>query len=123
MKHFEIEDFNCPCCNQVFMHGDFLISLDDARELADVPFKITSGYRCSKYQKALKERGYETAHGISPHQKGVACDISVINDERRWQIINALFEVGFTRIGIGSNFVHVDKDLDRNMNRIWYYKR
>jgi len=123
MKHFEMSEFECPCCNQIFMHGDFLISLDDARELADVPFKITSGYRCSKYQKALKERGYDTAHGISPHQKGVACDISAKSDKDRYAIISALMYVGFGRIGVGSNFVHVDQDWERNPNRIWHYKR
>jgi len=40
MKHFEMSEFECPCCNQIFMHGDFLISLDDARELADVLLKL-----------------------------------------------------------------------------------
>jgi len=105
------------------MDDEFLLRLDRARMEAEVPFRVTSGFRCAEYQLDLKSRGYETARGVSPHEKGVAGDISVSNDSTRWKIIDSLFGVGFNRIGIGSNFVHADRDLDRNSNRIWYYKR
>lgn len=123
LNHFKRSEFNCPCCKKESMDDDFLLRVDQARTEADVPFRITSGFRCENYQLDLKKRGYETANGVSPHMKGVACDISVSNDSRRWDIIDALIGVGFNRIGIGSNFVHADIDLDRNSNRIWYYKR
>ena len=123
MRYFKIEEFNCPCCDKQNMDSDFLLRLDEARRNSGVKFVITSGYRCENYQKALKKRGYETAHGVSPHQKGVACDISAKNDKDRYAIISALMYVGFGRIGVGSNFVHVDMDLDRNPDRIWHYKR
>lgn len=30
-------------------------------------------------------------------------------------------EAGFTRIGIGQNFIHVDTDPDKQQNIIWTY--
>jgi len=34
-----------------------------------------------------------------------------------------LLEVGFTRIGIGNTFIHVDIDKDKSQNVIWTYKK
>ena len=122
MKHFKLNEFQCSCCGEINMDSEFLERLDCAREIAGTPFIINSGYRCSNKQDALKEEGHETAEGTSPHQKGVAADIFIYSPERRLQIIKALIEVGFTRIGFAKNFVHVDSDPGRKENWMWLYK-
>ena len=67
MKHFELSEFDCPCgkCT-ASMDGEFLDALDEARELAGVPFSINSGYRCIEHNKSVG--GSKT----SSHMLGVA---------------------------------------------------
>jgi len=119
--NFRSDEFLCPCCRKERMDQGFISKLQFAREFADVPFKITSGWRCPEYQKELREKGYHTANGISPHEKGVAADIEIKSDELRHKILHALQYVGFNRFGIGSKFVHTDMDHERNEKRIWWY--
>ena len=47
-KHFTTEEFSCNCaCGAVEMDGMFITQLEKARKVAAIPFRITSGYRCS----------------------------------------------------------------------------
>ena len=104
----EIDDGN--------MDEDFLYSLDHARELAGIPFVITSAYRTPEKNKEVG--GSEN----SSHLKGLAVDIRVRSSSERYTILNALICVGFNRIGIGENFIHVDQDPEKVSNVIWTYK-
>ena len=52
VKHFVRDEFVCPCCQYVEVNADLVRKLDQARELAGVPFKITSGYRCAAETQA-----------------------------------------------------------------------
>lgn len=110
MVYFNIEEFNCPCCNQVKMHGQFLAKLDRARHIAKIPFYINSGYRCIKHNKEVggtKE---------SSHMIGWAADIKALDNYTRFKIIKALLEVGFKRIKIYKTFIHVDLDPNKSQN-------
>ena len=120
--NFKPNEFFCPCCKVEKMFDGFIERLQLAREIAKVPFKITSGYRCERYQVNLKDRGYKVAKGTSPHEKGIAADIYISNDQNRFKIIEALKVAGIERMGYASNFVHADMDPDRNPKRYWHYK-
>ena len=102
------------------MNENFICMLDEAREKANIPFNITSGYRTPEYNQALREEGY-TASKNSSHMKGIAADISASNPTARFKIIQALLKVGFNRIGIGENFIHCDTDTEKQQNLIWNY--
>ena len=119
----EKDNLRCPHCDEAKFDVKFMKTLERARVRADIPFIITSGYRCKTYQDLLRSKGYETARGVSPHEKGVAVDIRVKDGEHRSYILTSLMGVGFNRFGIGSNFIHADKDPDRNDFYIWHYKR
>jgi len=117
MNHFDISEFLCPCCNQGEgnMSPRFLTMLDAARELASVPFRISSGFRC-------KARNAMTGgKSNSSHLSGNAADIHVDLSFDRYAIVNALVLAGFTRIGIGSNFIHVDNDHRKDQFIMWTY--
>jgi uncharacterized protein YcbK (DUF882 family) len=101
MKHFILDEFRCKCCGRVEMDPCFLAMLDDARTIAGVPFAITSGYRCPRHNAAV---GSTSKNHIS----GRAADIRVINGPKRIRIIKGLITAGFTRIGIGTDFIHAD---------------
>ena len=103
MKYFDISEFDSPDepGSGQKMDKTFLIMLEAARERADTPFKINSGYRTVEHNKAIK--GSPT----SSHLKGLAADISCTTSTQRQKILTALIIEGFKRIGIGKNFVHV----------------
>jgi uncharacterized protein YcbK (DUF882 family) len=118
LKYFTWEEFDSPDLpnsGKMFMDRDFVYRLDNARELAGVPFRINSGYR-------TKNRNIRV--GGSPnssHLSGLAADIAIRTSTERFLIVNALLECGFTRIGIADTFVHVDSSSDKVQNVIWTY--
>jgi uncharacterized protein YcbK (DUF882 family) len=121
LKHFSLSEFDSPDLkgSGVNMDATFLELLDTARDKAGVPFKITSGYRTADYNKSLQDRGY-SASPNSSHLKGYAADIACTSGTQRWKIINALIEVGFSRIGVAKTFIHVDNDPEKS-SAIWTY--
>ena len=117
LTHFALSEFDSPDLkgSGVNMDSTFLSMLDDARNIANVPFKINSGYRTEKHNK--KVGGSEN----SSHLKGLAVDIHCSESRNRSIIIKALLTVGFSRIGIAKTFIHVDLDFDKSQNVIWVY--
>ena len=122
-KYFKFSEFDSPDqkgSGEKFMNREFLIKLARARQIANVAFGIRSGYRTQEYNKLLLQRGYKAAPD-SAHLRGLAVDIAVVSTQHRFIIINALIAVGFTRIGIGNTFIHVDLDMDKPQNTMWTY--
>tara|TARA_Y100000004_G_scaffold63462_1_gene71180 strand:- start:15269 stop:15646 length:378 start_codon:yes stop_codon:yes gene_type:complete len=118
-KYFKLSEFDSPdiAGSGIHMSHDFMLMLEKARSIAKIPFKITSGYRSINHNK--KVGGVAT----SSHTKTpcVACDIYIKDSRSRHIILHALIEAGFNRIGIGSNFIHIDIDKDKTENLIWTY--
>lgn len=96
------------------MSKEFLFVLDEAREIAGIPFIINSAYRSPEHPLSIKNPS-------SSHIKGLAVDIKATDSKTRFKIVQALLKVGFTRIGIADTFIHVDLDLDKTKNVIWTY--
>jgi len=95
------------------MSKEFLFVLDEAREIAGIPFVINSAYRSPEHPLSINPS--------SSHIKGLAVDIKATDSNTRFKIVQALMTVGFTRIGIADTFIHVDLDLDKTQNVIWTY--
>ncbi len=120
IKHFKTSEFDSPdkVGSGEKMDKDFLMLLDQARELAGTPFKITSGYRTKEWN--LKVGGRVG----SSHCKGLAADISLPKSSReRFLIINSILSVGINRIGISfkNGFLHCDVDNSKDGQVIWTY--
>lgn len=122
MRYFTFDEFNSP--DQInsgeMMDPDFLAMLDEARDCAGIPFVITSGFRTVAHNKKLIKQGYSASRNSS-HLLGLAADIKCSDSRSRYIILDALNEVGFTRIGIAPNFLHVDLDINKPQHRIWVY--
>ena len=116
--HFKLHEFDSPDQpgSGARMDHEFLDMLDVARSIAGVPFKITSGYRTAKHNK--KVGGKE---GTSSHLRGKAADIACTTSSARYRIVSALIAAGFTRIGIGATFIHVDNDSVKTPGVAWLY--
>ena len=104
LKHFRINEFESPdkLGSGSEMDVDFLAKIDAARELAGIPFKINSGFRTQEHN--LKVGGVYS----SSHKKGLAVDISCLNSDQKYIILNSLMAQNLTRFGIGKTFIHVD---------------
>ena len=121
LTYFKHSEFDSPDLegSGSNMNYEFLEKLDKAREIAEIPFKITSGYRTKEYNEDLIKRGYKASRNSS-HLKGLAADISVKDSKSRFIVFNSLLLAGFTRIGIADTFIHVDLDHDKT-DSIWLY--
>ena len=115
MAYFKKGEFACRCCGVEIIDPAFLLQLTKARKIAGVPFDIISGYRCPAHNAAVGSRP------TSSHIKGLAADIRVMRSRSRFLILNALIKAGFTRIGIGKTFIHVDADATKDQNVTWLY--
>ena len=117
LKNFTIDEFDSPDLpgSGLNMDNDFLQMLDIAREIANIPFKINSGYRTKEHNKKVGGKS------DSSHLVGKAVDIAYSNSRDRWIIITALQEAGFNRLGIAKTFVHTDSDQTKSPDVIWTY--
>mgnify|MGYP000203398705 FL=1 len=115
--YFEYSEFDSPDQKGSYKHMDveFLNKLAQARKIAAVGFKITSGYRSPEHN--------EKVGGVpnSSHTLGHACDIYAPTSRQKYIIINALLQAGFNRIGVAKNFIHVDDDPSKDEDVIWTY--
>ena len=116
MKYFTLNEFDSPDLKNsgVNMCKEFLTKLEHAREIANIPFKITSGYRTKEHNEAVG--------GVanSSHLIGVAADIAVSSGSERYIILNALLKAEFKRIGVAKTFIHCDTDPNKP-NSVWTY--
>ena len=124
--NFRVREFICPCCGKEGITDDVVFHLQMAHDLlpAHSVIIITSGYRCLKHNRS-PEVGSDDA---SSHPKGYAADIKCTTSRYRFQLLKALIEAGFTRIGIRINkerpeksFIHADCDPDKDPEVIWGY--
>lgn len=119
MSYFTEEEFACQCgrCGRGYeeMSPILLDKLEFARHVAGIPFVLTSALRCEAHN--IDIGGSPT----SSHQYGLAVDIKADDSVTRMQILKALLEVGFDRIGISDSFIHVDVDYKKRKDVCWVY--
>lgn len=115
MNYFNDNEFTCPCCGENETDVELIHMLNNARERAGVPFRITSGYRCESKNK--KVGGVDD----SAHVRGLAADIYTADSRERFIIIRALLDAGFERVGVSENFIHADIDTSKKQGIIWVY--
>ena len=96
------------------LNYDLVAMLDKARDIAGVPFIITSGFR--------SETVNDLVGGVdhSAHESGLAVDLACNNSSSRYKMLLALIQAGFNRIGIYDRHFHVDIDDTKESNVIWW---
>lgn len=99
---------------------EFVAKLDQARHIAGIPFKISSGLRTLATNQSIIGASPDSAH-----LQGLAIDIVVENSHEVYLICKAAKEVGITRVGIYVNndnvptHIHLDVATDRVSEVIW----
>ena len=117
MKYFSYNEFDSPDeeGSGMNMDHDLLTMIDKAREIYGKPMHVTSGYRTENHNR--KVGGVDS----SSHLKGLAIDVACVRSNDRFEMLTALIEVGFNRIGVAGTFIHVDTDKNKSQNVIWTY--
>lgn len=115
-KYFNRSEFACQCgCGFDDISGQLVNVLDMARDVLDHPLTVTSGCRCKRWNR--KKGGKKT----SAHKKGLAGDLKTISSRERFEVLQVLFSLGVTRIGIAKTFIHIDIDDSKPQDVVWLY--
>lgn len=99
------------------MNKQFLNKLNLARSYSNVKFVLSESWSSPESDK----RDGTKRRSTSSHYKGIAVDIEALSSREKFEIVTALFKAGFTRIGVGSNFIHADDDMSKVQYVIWTY--
>lgn len=102
-EHFLEEEFACHCCGMVMVHPDLVQKLEVLRQMAGAPVVVTSGYRCTGYNKAVG--GVDNSY----HTLCMAADVWIYGMSTQ-QLAEMAEQVSFEGIGVypEQGFVHVD---------------
>lgn len=119
-KYFNYSEFDSPDLpgsGKKFMSKKFIETLDKIREEVGVPFIINSGYRTPEYNARPDVGGVPN----SAHIRGRAADIRTPSGYKQKEIAKAAVKHGITRIGFGTNFIHLDNDTTLKHPTTWGY--
>ena len=116
-KYFADEEFTrcSPPCSIEDMDADFLALMDAVRALVGEPLMITSAARTPEWELANGRTG------SGAHTLGLAVDFFAGDSRMKYKIVTAALSLGVTRIGVGTNFVHIDKSTLHDQEVLWTY--
>lgn len=115
IRHFKPREF----ADFDKMDPEFLEWLDHLRETYGKPIRINSSYRDPLHNEAVGGVT-RSAHTEIPCK---AVDIHCTSSAERMKLVELALELHCRRIGIGSNFVHLDFSTEKPDNVMWtYYK-
>ena len=117
LKYFNYSEFDSPDVqgSGQLMNKTLLEMLDEVRDKFDKPIHINSGFRTPAHNESVNGKS------DSSHLKGLAVDIACDNSQDRYDLINCLLDVGFSRLGVAKTFIHADIDQDKTKGVIWTY--
>ena len=117
LKYFNYSEFDSPDVqgSGQLMDKTLLEMLDEVRDKFDKPIHINSGFRTPAHNEAVGGKQN------SSHLKGLAVDIACNKSQDRFDLINCLLDVGFSRIGVAKTFIHADIDKKKTQGVIWTY--
>lgn len=120
-ENFQAREFDCRCgkCPETKIDAVLVGRLQVMRNILRCPIVITSGYRCDEHQVALRKSGAETAKNRSMHQEGRAADIWT-GRHNGVELEEVARMIGFTAVGLGRTFIHVDT---RQARLAWAYEK
>jgi hypothetical protein len=126
-QFFKSNEFDSPDLPEsgCEMQYGFMDTLRCIRQFVNRPFIITSGFRTPEHNKELLAKGYKASIN-SPHLKGLACDIKILDSNFLYLLIRYSLFFKIKRIGISfkGNFCHIDtdNDSDKKQEIIWGYE-
>lgn len=106
-QYFMKADFACRHCGENLMDEGFIDKLDKLRKVLGFALPVTSGYRCSDYNRVISTTGPN-----GPHTTGRAADIGVRGLQAFMVLSLAQSSADFTGFGFKQHgegrFIHLD---------------
>lgn len=113
--HFTARELACRCrrhCDGEYWHDPgFLDRLEALRAAMAAPLRLTSGRRCALHNADVG------GAPLSRHKLAIAADIALAGHDPA-QLARAARDAGFTGLGFGRTFLHVDA---RTRPARWHY--
>lgn len=100
--NFTADEFACKHCGQYVHKVKFLDKIQALRYLVDKPLKINSGHRCKIHNAIVTGNPNSRSQHLN-----IAADIDLAGHDRHL-MADLARNLGFTGIGFGKNFLHVD---------------
>jgi len=115
-EHFKEIELACFCCGRSWVKQQLLDWLEEVRLIYKKPMIIESGCRCPDYNTQVR--------GVpgSAHITGEAADVRCVFAQDRLDLIEAFIFVGFQRIGLSRNFIHIDISKTLPQKVLWLYE-
>ena len=120
LNYFDISEFDQPGrpgSGKDNMDINLLMIVDNMRHRSGIAYTITSGFRDREYNRKIG--GVKN----SAHCLGKAVDIAAPTSAQKYKIIESALHFGIQRIGVGSNFIHIDiqEQPEKPTEVIWTY--
>ena len=122
--NFSRYEFRCKCgkCEEDNISLDTVMMLQQISDGYRKSIIPNSATRCPAHNKAVGGKD-NSAHLINKKTgESYAVDIPVSSASDRWKLVTLATTAGFTRIGIYSNFIHLDNAPDHVAFRMWWGK-
>lgn len=118
--YFQPQEFLCRCGEATCpapreVTRPFLMTLNLMRHYFARPLIVTSGLRCPTWNAKVGGRPN------SEHLTGEGADLICLSAAFRWEMMEAARHAGFTRLGIGKDFLHVGLRDDLGEKVVWAY--
>lgn len=122
-NYYTEDELRCKCgCDVCAMDDGAVEVFDLLRYQAtqiwheDLPFIVTSGYRCLSYDSSSR------VGGMGLHPQGCCIDIAVWDVRKRWVILHVAFaHPKIIGIGIAHDILHLDTIPRESGRRVWTY--
>tara|TARA_Y100001951_G_scaffold98548_1_gene99496 strand:+ start:386 stop:769 length:384 start_codon:yes stop_codon:yes gene_type:complete len=122
-KNFSEKELSCSCCNKNEMTQETVDALQHLREVLERPLKLSSAYRCPRWNSKVSSTGK-----TGPHTTGKAIDI-VCSGKEAWELLSFAMIRSKIWKGIGisqkgnhnKRFIHLDTIEADNRPWIWSY--
>lgn len=126
LPYFNDSELKCKCgsCSSVGneMDDSFMSAIVEMRKELQIPFFITSAYRCKSHNNKVSSSGLD-----GPHTTGKAIDIRC-RGISAWKILDCAFSYEMKGIGVSQKgdvrFIHLD-NCDETKKRprptVWSY--
>jgi len=126
--NFSASEFECQCgCGGDSISSSLVNMLQVMRDNYGRGIVITSGIRCGAHNEKIGGVA-SSAHvpadiDDGEGEVGHAVDIATLTSIERHRLLPLAYQVGFERVGIGENFIHLDIDIRKSQEVSFdYYK-
>lgn len=118
--NFTKAEFDCKHTGRNEMQHEFLVRLQQLRDMYGKPIRISSGYRDPSHPVEARKAS------SGAHSTGLACDIAISGGDA-WELLRIAMLLKFAGIGIQQKgphtgrFIHIDDWVTGPRPNVWSY--